>query len=125
MSFSLNGMSFSYDYSELLEDIRADLEDDIVKTNTILHVVRGPSKQLTTTDFYKPIIDYYLPTDLQDLQQPLEYWYNREDYTDKEWQQLLNENKQQIEQYKKDASKFEPMSVLAMITEMEQWNSII
>ena len=42
-----------------------------------------------------------------------------------ERKEMEEERKQRLEQYRKDEPTFEKATVLAVLTEMEQWNSII
>lgn len=92
-------MSFLYDYSELLEDIA----DKVLTTDSFIYIVRGKKKQLTESDAYNPIIDYFYNDELSDVDVDI-----REE-TEKEAPQI---------------SGVEIVSVLAAITEMQMWNSI-
>ncbi len=60
-----------------------------------------------------------------ELTEPLEVLYNRDEYSQEEWDSMEKERKQLLEQYRKDEPTFEKASVLAVLTEMEHWNSII
>lgn len=125
MAYEKEGVKYSYDYSELLEDLLEDLKDGVLANDTIIHIVRGESKQLTESESYRPIIDYYTLNALQLLQEPLEETEIREDYSDKEWEEMITRRKKMIEQYKKDEPGFEKASVLAVVTEMETWNKVL
>ncbi len=48
-------MNLSYDYSELLTELKGDLAEGLVKENDKIKVVRGRK----ISDDYRPIIDYY------------------------------------------------------------------
>lgn len=74
---------------------------------------------------YNPIVDYYYPRTLMELTEPLEILYNRDEYSQEEWDSMEEERKHLLEQYRKDEPTFEKATVLAVLTEMEQWNSII
>ena len=74
---------------------------------------------------YKPIVDYYYPCPALDINVPLEFLYNPEEYTPEEWEQMKQEHEKWLVQYNKDKANIEKASVLAVLTEMEQWNSII
>lgn len=115
MAYIIKGQSFSYDYSDLLEDIREDLADGILSESTIIHIVRGEQVQLTDTDVYRPIIDYYMPRDLQHLQESIECAHD---------QAMIDLLSASIEQYKADESRFEAASVLAVLTELNLWNEL-
>lgn len=46
--------NFSYDYEELLDELRSDLDEGLIKGNDVLFIVRG-----NEVSGYYPIIDYY------------------------------------------------------------------
>lgn len=46
--------NFSYDYEELLGELRSDLDEGLIKENDVLFIVRG-----NEVSGYYPIIDYY------------------------------------------------------------------
>jgi len=46
--------NFSYDYEELLDELRSDLDEGLIKENDVLFIVRG-----NEVSGYYPIIDYY------------------------------------------------------------------
>ncbi|WP_026667684.1 hypothetical protein [Butyrivibrio sp. AE2005] len=60
-----------------------------------------------------------------ELTEPLEILYNRDEYSQEEWDSMEEERKHLLKQYRKDEPTFEKATVLAVLTEMEQWNSII
>lgn len=124
MAFTINGFNYSYDYSELLFDLREDLEDGIVKEHTIINIVRGEAIDLTDEDVYFPIIDYYLSDDWNIITKPLEETYNIDEYTEEEWQEKEEKREREKAQFLEDKAKFEKTTVSAALTEMENWNSI-
>jgi hypothetical protein len=85
--------------------------------------VRGSLTELSRIG-YKPIIDYYLKNDYETFTEPLESLYNRDEYSDKEWEDMLKKQQEMIKQYEDDEKIFEEATVTAVLTEMEQWNSI-
>lgn len=48
-------MNFSYDYEELISEVKGDLAEGLIAPDDILKIVRGPK---VGPDYY-PIIDYY------------------------------------------------------------------
>ena len=46
--------NFSYDYEELLDELRSELDEGLIKENDVLFIVRG-----NEVSGYYPIIDYY------------------------------------------------------------------
>jgi hypothetical protein len=123
MSYEVNGLRLSYDYEDLILELKEDLEDGIVKPESVIYVVRGSLTELSRIG-YKPIIDYYLKNDYETFTSPLETLYNKEEYSDKEWEEMLKKQQEMIKQYEDDEKIFEEATVTAVLTEMEQWNSI-
>ena len=124
MSFETNHGNVSYDYSELLGIIKEDKEDGTISDSSIIEILRTDDERLKKVG-YRPIVDFYYPGTLKDLETPLEMLHNREEYSDSEWKALENERVKMLGQYNKDKPYLEVASVLAVITEMEQWNSIL
>ena len=124
MAYELNGENISYDYEELIAELKSDIAEGLIDTSSIINIVRRPNPKLTRVN-YTPIVDYYYPRTLMELTEPLEVLYNRDEYSQEEWDSMEEERKQLLEQYRKDAPTFEKATVLAVLTEMEQWNSII
>lgn len=57
-------MKISYDYTDLIDDLADDLQDEILFQNSIIKIVRGDRIKAHNqfndmTAYYKPIIDYY------------------------------------------------------------------
>ncbi len=124
MAYELNGENISYDYEELIAELKSDIAEGLIDTSSIINIVRRPNPKLTRVN-YTPIVDYYYPRTLMELTEPLEVLYNRDEYSQEEWDSMEEERKQLLEQYRKDEPTFEKATVLAVLTEMEQWNSII
>lgn len=47
-------MNYSYDYEELLNEIKGDLAEELIRLSSYIKIVRGE-----TVSGYRPIIDYY------------------------------------------------------------------
>ena len=56
-------MNYSYDYDELLEDIKGDLVEGLIKRSDKLKIVRSSNVRYEN---YKPLIDYYYLEDEPD-----------------------------------------------------------
>lgn len=78
-----------------IEEIEEDLEDGLITKDTVINIVRNREMQIDNTG-YHPIIDYYLPDDLKMLEEPLEEFYNREEYSAKEWAELKKKKQKRI-----------------------------
>lgn len=48
-------MNFSYDYEELIEEMKSDLREGLISLNDKIKIVRGQK----IANRYYPIIDYY------------------------------------------------------------------
>jgi hypothetical protein len=122
MAYEFNGHNVSYDYSELIEELQSDLEEELLNDYSIISIVRD--KDTIAPDInYHPIIDYYYPVDFKD--NDWESLYNRDEFTDEEWEDLKERHEKIYQQYKEDEPYLEKSSVLAVLTEMKQWNKIL
>lgn len=119
---NIDGYNYSYDYSELIEELEQDLEEGLLKSSTIIGIVRSSDKLSKEVDYY-PIIDYYYPHDFEN-DSPQDTC-NRDEYTDEEWDAMNSEYQAAYEQFEKDMDNIQEMSVLAVLTEMKNWDSII
>ncbi len=124
MSYIINGQRFSYDYEELIGELKADIAAGVIETSTLINIVRA-KESISEEVNYNPIVDFYYNDDLYNISIPLDSIYDRDEYTSLEWQKMEKERKEMIEQYKKDEPYFEKHTVMAVLTEMEQWNSVI
>jgi|GEM_PF-2300473 len=124
MSYTVNGYHISYDYKELIIELQDLLELREITESAIINIVRDASRDIAGTG-YHPIIDFYLPGAEKEVYEPLENLYIREEYTDDEWNKMLADRDSMIRQYENDLPKFEKASVLAVLTEMMQWDSLI
>lgn len=121
MAFYIEGKHFSYDYSKILAEIKEDIAEGILSMNDSINVVRGDK----IIGDYRPIIDYYYTDFADTIMQPLEEIYSKEDYTPAEWNKLVKETEESINQYEKDKNSLELISVSRAISEMEELNGII
>ena len=119
---NIEGNNYSYDYSELIEELEQDLEEGLIKSSTIIGIVRS-SDSLGKGIEYHPIVDYYYPNAFKN-DSPQDTC-NRDEYTDEEWDTMNCEYQVAYEQFKKDEDNIQGMSVLAALTEMKKWDSII
>lgn len=124
MAYKIDGMNVSYDYSELIMELKSDLAEGLLNTSSFINIVRAPNPKLMGVN-YIPIVDYYYPNTLIELTEPLEVLYNRDEYTDEEWENMEEERRQILKKYRQDEPFFEKATVLAVLTEMEQWNKIL
>lgn len=97
---------YSYDYSEMLEELKEELQDRELTLDDNIQVLRADQP---IYELYRPIIDWY---------------YNNNIMVD-----MLAENLKECEQikqdYKRDKSKLESMKVADVINEMKTHNNII
>lgn len=104
----------SYDYSEMLQELKEELADEILKMEDFIQVLRGDSRE-----GYEPIIDWYYDHDIQ--MECLKKDPMFDDEND------VKEKRKISELYKKDikSGKLERRTVTAVLTEMEEMNRII
>lgn len=122
MAYNMNGLNFSYDYSELIEEIKQELEEGLLKNDTLINIVRSDEGfQINPDSVYYPIIDYYTLNSYEVMCELYNGASKIEDYGEENLEELKND----LEQYKKDEKNFELCTVCAVITEMEQWNNIM
>lgn len=121
MAYQINGIFYSYDYTGLIKEIKNEIEEGLLNNSDIIYIIRGEKRKLCN---YKPIIDYYTKMDIESMYDEPEEYLCKEDYSNEEWTSLLKERADVIEQYEKDKNNLETVTVLAIIMEMEQWNSV-
>lgn len=95
-------MKISYDYSELLQEIKEEVEDGIILVTDSIQVLRG--KKLPGTD-YSPIIDWY--------------------YSEEVMEEDLKEYPELKEQYEKDKPFLEKMWIADATAEMMEWDKVL
>ena len=103
-------MRISYDYEELLEEVREELEDGVVKLTDQVQVLRSSDPIDGSAAGYRPIVDWYYSHDqiMEDLQ--------TDAFDDHAERAEIQDMKHQYEQ---DRFRLEPMSVALFIHEME------
>ena len=124
MSYVIDGCNYSYDYEELIQELKNDIEEGAISPWNIIKIVRNKDSVIDEID-YKPIIDYYLPKDFEMINGKLEDVFNKEDFSEDEWNSFENDRNSIIEQYNKDKERLEEATVTAVLTEMELWNAIV
>ena len=104
-------MKLSYDYTELIQEIKQEINEGILTLNDKIQILRGPSQ-----NDYKPIIDWYYNhhTMSKDLTPDI---YDNENEIAK-----LNLLKKQ---YKTDKPNLITITVAAALKEMKRLNKII
>ncbi len=117
----INGINYSYDYSELIEELQSDIDEGLIKNSTIIGVLRDDKPIYSDID-YKPIIDYYYPH-VFEKDSPAET-LSKEEYTEDEWASIVKEYQKSYKQFENDKPKLQNATVLAVLTEMKNWNFI-
>jgi hypothetical protein len=102
----------SYDYSEMIQEFKEDLEDGILKKDDIIQVLRGNK----IYDLYSPVIDWYYSD--KKVNEDLKI-----DITDTEQDILFKQEYKK--QYLKDKPNLNQTTVAAILIEMEDMNKII
>ena len=95
---------FSYDYSDLIQEIKEDLEDGILKPDSIVQVLRDETQSV-----YHPIID----------------WYYSEDKIVEDTTIEFDDTEKYISKYLDDKPRLQLITVSAMLVEMEDMNKIV
>lgn len=57
MAINIHGINVSYDYEDLLSELRSDLSEGLIKINSLIGIERGSSERFYGS--YAPIIDYF------------------------------------------------------------------
>lgn len=102
---------FSYDYSDLIQEIKEDLEDGILKPDSIVQVLRDEAQSV-----YHPIIDWYYSEDKIVEDTTIEFDDTEEDKQFK---------REYISKYLDDKPRLQLITVSAMLVEMEDMNKIV
>lgn len=58
MSVNIGGLNISYDYEDLINEIKQDLDEGLLKEDQVISIERGFNKGLSEIG-YAPIIDYW------------------------------------------------------------------
>jgi len=123
----MTNIHLSYDYEDLLKDIKNEIAIGNINLNSTIQVLRKYSP--TLLDNYYPIVDWYYEHEIQikDLQpDPLDHMFPEDDFfygdeIEAEEKELL----EQRHQYEKNRPHLTTMIVKYVIAEMEYWNTII
>ncbi len=96
-------MFLSYDYSEMIDELREEIEDGILTLSDKINIVRSEDPVFEN---YYPIIDWY--------------YYPLERALDS-----IEDDPKAKALFRKDKSFFESALLSDVLAEMEEWNSII
>ena len=102
----------SYDYTDMIQEIKEELEDNILKPDSVIQILRDT----TIHSVYHPIIDWYYPEDRIVEDTTIEFDDTEEDKQFK---------REYISRYLDDKPNLQPMTVSAMLVEMEDMNKIV
>lgn len=102
----------SCDYTDLIQEIKEELEDGILKPDSIIQVLRDTK----SNSVYHPIIDWYYSEDKIVEDTKMEF-----DDTEKE----KEFKREYISRYINDKPKLQLITVSAMLVEMEDMNKIV
>lgn len=125
MAVLVDGFRFSYDYSELLSEIREDLMQGDFSESDFIYVVRGEERKVTPNFSFRPIVDYYTKKEFSAYSKPEPDAALRHVYDDEEWEECVQQHKAFAEQLSVDKESIEQSTVLAVLTEMEEYNGIL
>lgn len=125
MAVLVDGFRFSYDYSELLGEIREDLMQGDFSESDFIYVVRGEERKVTPNFSFRPIVDYYTKEEFSAYSKPEPDAALRHVYDDEEWEEYVQQHKAFAEQLSVDKESIEQSTVLAVLTEMEEYNGIL
>lgn len=125
MEVLVDGFRFSYDYSELLGEIREDLMQGDFSESDFIYVVRGEERKVTPNFSFRPIVDYYTKKEFSAYSKPEPDAALRRVYDDEEWEEYVQQHKAFAEQLSVDKESIEQSTVLAVLTEMEEYNGIL
>ena len=125
MAVLVDGFRFSYDYSELLGEIREDLMQGDFSESDFIYVVRGEERKVTPNFSFRPIVDHYTKKEFSAYSKPEPDAALRHVYDDEEWEEYVQQHKAFAEQLSVDKESIEQSTVLAVLTEMEEYNGIL
>ena len=102
---------FSYEYSDMIKEMKEELEDGILKPDSIVQILRDETQSI-----YHPIIDWYYSEDKNVEDTTIEF---DDSESDKELK------REYISKYLDDKPRLQLMTVSAMLVEMEDMNRIV
>ena len=106
-------MQFSYDYSELIAEIRAELEGGTLALSDTIQILRSLRPRFVN---YRPIIDWYYSKDEMDSLLAPDFLDDEKDQEEKEALRI---------RYKRDKPFLESVTVSDCLAEMEKWNKVL
>ena len=102
---------FSYDYSDMIQEMKEELEDGILKPDSIVQILRDEAQSV-----YHPIIDWYYDDKKIVEDTAIEF---DDSESDKELK------REYISRYLNDKPRLQLITVSAMLVEMEDMNKIV
>ena len=102
---------FSYDYSDMIQEIKEDLEDGILKPDSIVQILRDETRSV-----YHPIIDWYYSENKIVEDTTIEF---------DDTEEVKQFKREYISRYLDDKPRLQLMTVSAMLVEMEDVNKIV
>ena len=102
---------FSYDYSDLIKEIKEELEDGILKPDSIVQILRDETRSV-----YHPIIDWYYSENKIVEDTTIEF---------DDTEEVKQFKREYISRYLDDKPRLQLMTVSAMLVEMEDVNKIV
>ena len=102
---------FSYDYSDLIKEIKEELEDGILKPDSIVQILRDETRSV-----YHPITDWYYSENKIVEDTTIEF---------DDTEEVKQFKREYISRYLDDKPRLQLMTVSAMLVEMEDVNKIV
>ena len=102
---------FSYDYSDLIKEIKEELEDGILKPDSIVQILRDETRSVS-----HPIIDWYYSENKIVEDTTIEF---------DDTEEVKQFKREYISRYLDDKPNLQPITVSAMLVEMEDMNKIV
>lgn len=104
-------MTISYDYEELIQELKKDVSDGALSLTDTIQILRGRERF-----GYQPIIDWYLDEEKMIELLKIDIFDDLQE---------IKETKQLKEQYEKDKPNLSIMAVRDVIIEMEERSKIL
>lgn len=116
--FSEGNAMLVKDSEEWIEELNEEISKGNLTLDTYINIVRDEEIWMSDTESCYPIIDYYRLDEYETLSMPLESFEDQSQYSPEEWQEMLKEHEELLNQYLEDEPDFEKMKVSAMIEEL-------
>lgn len=124
MSCQINGHHYSYDYEDIIADLQKDLAEGDVALDDEIDLVRAIDSKYEIAG-YKPIVNYYIKGDFEQMMTPIDTIFNRDEFSDEEWHELEDFRQNALEEYQLSKPFFTKATVKDTLDEMEKWNQIV